>query len=205
MKTIGVDTGGTFTDLVCLDGEQLRVEKLPSTPEDPSRAVLEGVERLGGAGANDEVVHGTTVALNALLTGRVARTALVTNEGFQDLVEIGRQARPELYALHPTKQPDLIPRDLRFEVPQRSWPDQNGQLQEIRRPTQEELKDLRTKLERAKPESIAICLLHSYQDPNMELDVARALEGLGVPITCSASLLREYREFERFSTATANA
>lgn len=205
MKTIGVDTGGTFTDLVCLDGDELRVEKLSSTPEDPSQAVLEGVERLGGALGRDEVVHGTTVALNALLTGRVARTALVTNQGFQDLLEIGRQARPELYALHPVKRADLVPRSLRFEVSQRSWPDLDGQLQEIRRPSKSELKELRTQLERARPESIAVCLLHSYQDPSIETDVARALQGLGIPITCSAQLLREYREFERFSTATANA
>lgn len=205
MKTIGVDTGGTFTDLVCLEGDEVRVEKLASTPADPSRAVLEGVERLGGAGKKDEVVHGTTVALNALLTGRVARTALVTNEGFQDLIEIGRQARPELYALHPVKTPALVPRELRFELPQRSWPGEGGALERVRRPSRAELAELRKKLERAKPDSIAICLLHSFADPAIEQEVAQALKGLDVPITCSGTLLREYREYERFATGTANA
>ncbi len=205
MKTIGVDTGGTFTDLVCLDGEELRVEKLASTPKDPSQAVLEGVERLGGAGSKDEVVHGTTVALNALLTGRVARTALVTNEGFLDLIEIGRQARPELYALHPIKTPALVPRELRFEVPQRSWPNLKGELMTVRKPSSADLSKLRKQLAQAKPDSIAICLLHSYRDPAIEQEVAQSLKSLGVPITCSGTLLREYREYERFATATANA
>jgi N-methylhydantoinase A len=205
VKMIGVDTGGTFTDLVCLDGEELTVEKLASTPKDPSQAVLEGVARLGGAGPKDEVVHGTTVALNALLTGRVARTALVTNEGFQDLIEIGRQARPELYALHPVKTPTLIPRELRFELPQRSWPGTNGELESIRKPTKPELAELGKQLKKAKPDSIVICLLHSFSDPTIEQDVAASLKGLGIPITCSGTLLREYREFERFATGMANA
>ena len=200
-----MDTGGTFTDLVALEDGEIRVEKLPSTPADPSRAVLAGVERLGGAGPRDEVVHGTTVALNALLTRRVARTALVTNEGFQDLVEIGRQARPELYAEHPEKAEPLVPRRLRFEVPQRSWPGADGALEEGRRPTRRELDALRQRLRKARPESIAVCLLHAYADPRIEREVADALAPLGVPITCSAELLREYREFERFSTACANA
>ncbi|MFT7486132.1 MAG: N-methylhydantoinase A, partial [Candidatus Paceibacteria bacterium] len=205
MKTIGVDTGGTFTDFVCRVGDEVRAEKLPSTPADPSLAVLEGVQRLGGAGKRDEIVHGTTVALNALLTGKVGRTALVVNEGFLDLIEIGRQARPELYALHPQKQDALVPRNLRFELHQRSWPKEGGGLEEVAKPTQQELKDLRDKLKRARPDSIAICLLHSYQDPAMEQRVAKALAALKLPITCSGTLLREYREFERFSTATANA
>jgi N-methylhydantoinase A len=205
LKTIGVDTGGTFTDLVAVEDGEVRVEKLPSTPADPSRAVLEGIARLGGAGRRDEVVHGTTVALNALLTRGVARTALVTNEGFRDLVEIGRQARPELYAEHPRKAPPLVERALRFELPQRSWPGADGALEHARRPTRAELDALRARLARARPESIAICLLHAYADPSIEREVADALAPLGVPITCSAELLREYREFERFSTACANA
>ena len=124
--TIGIDTGGTFTDLVLeRDGEVL-VAKVPSTPEDPARAVADGLARLaeaaGGKTGAEHVVHGTTVALNALLTSRTARVALVTNEGFRDLIEIGRQDRPEIYALHPEKAAPLVPRSRRFELPQRSWP-----------------------------------------------------------------------------------
>ncbi len=210
MRTIGVDTGGTFTDLVLVEtpGEgaaTVRVEKVHSTPADPGRAVLEGIERLGGLRAGDEVVHGTTVALNALLTGAVARTALVTNAGFRDLVEIGRQNRPELYALHPRRIEPLAPRELRFEVPQRTWPDAEGRIHDLRAPTPEELARLVRELRRASPESIAVCLLHSYADPGAEERVAQALAALGVPITCSAAILPEHREIERFSTALVNA
>ena len=206
-RILGVDTGGTFTDLVRIDGGEPRVEKLPSTPGDPARAVLEGIERLGGAGSGSHVIHGTTVALNALLTGRTARTALVTNEGFRDLIEIGRQDRPDLYALHPEKPRPIVPRELRFEVGQRSWPgsDADNGLVSVDEPAPEELRRLQRALKKARPESIAICLLHAYADPEIERSLARELESLGLPITCSASVLQEYREFERFSTAVVNA
>ncbi len=200
-----MDTGGTFTDLVLIEDGELRAEKLPSTPDDPSRAVLEGIESLGGAGSGDEVVHGTTVALNALLTRRFAPAAMVVNEGFLDMIEIGRQARPELYALHPVKRPALIPRELRFEVSQRSFPGTDGKLHQERAPQPDELATLARRIGRSKAQSIAVCLLHAYADPEIELRVARALEPLGLPITCSASILREFREFERFSTTCANA
>jgi N-methylhydantoinase A len=211
-RTVGVDTGGTFTDLVSLEAGKLRFEKVPSTPAAPERAILDGLARLAVAphDARGElhVVHGTTVALNALLTGRVARTALVTNEGFADLIEIGRQDRPELYALHPRKIAPLVPRERRFEIGQRSWPDPNdprGGCVEVRAPSRAELARLRRELEHARPEAIAICLLHSYADPRPEERVAKALRSLGVPLTTSAGLLREHREFERFSTAVVNA
>lgn len=210
-STIGVDTGGTFTDLVLLSreaGVEPHVEKLPSTPADPSRAVLEGIARLPGDDpANGaHVVHGTTVALNALLTGRQAPTALVTNTGLRDLVEIGRQDRPELYALHPVKPPGVVPRELRFEVGQRTWPDpETGAPLEVSAPSKAELARLRTAIRRSKARSIAVCLLHAYADPSIEARVAAALAPLGLPITCSAGLLREYREVERFSTAMVNA
>lgn len=205
LALLGVDTGGTFTDLVLLDGQEVRVEKLASTPDDPGRAVLEGVARLGGASAELEVVHGTTVALNALLTGRHARTALITNAGFRDLIEIGRQARPEIYALHPRKPEALVPRELRFEVGQRSWPAPDGGLETVAEPDDSELAALRRRVQRSGAESIAICLLHAYADPTIEARVAEGLRELGLPITTSAGLLREYREYERTSTAVANA
>ncbi len=207
-STIGVDTGGTFTDLVLVERGRVRVEKVPSTPGDPSRAVLEGIARLPGGHAAEgaHVVHGTTVALNALLTGRGARTALVTNQGFLDLIEIGRQDRPELYALHPVKPAAIVPRELRFEVAQRTWPDpQTGRPLEVRAPSAAELTRLRGAIRRSRAESIAVCLLHAYAHPAIEERVAAALAPLGLPITCSATLHCEYREVERFSTATVNA
>lgn len=211
VATFGIDTGGTFTDLVRLDADGTEtVHKRPSTPDDPGRAVLEALAASGGAGAADHVVHGTTVALNALLTGRIARTALVTNTGFRDLIEIGRQTRPDLYALEPRRPRPLVPRELRFEVAQRSFPARaddaaDGPLVETLHPTDDELGRLLAKLRRARIESVAVCLLHAYADPAIEERVARALEPLGVPITCSSGLLREHREFERFATATVNA
>ncbi|MDA1267057.1 MAG: hydantoinase/oxoprolinase family protein, partial [Planctomycetota bacterium] len=199
--TVGIDTGGTFTDLALLEASgAVRTAKVPSTPDDPGRAVLAGLEALG-LGRDVDVVHGTTVALNALLTGRVARAAWVTNAGFRDLIEIGRQERPDIYALHPVRPAPLVPRERRFVVAQRSHPTAG----ELAQPSHKELAELRRSIERSGAEAIAIGLLHSYADPSAERRVADALAALGLPITCSGELLPAYREVERFSTAAANA
>ncbi|MBJ19827.1 MAG: 5-oxoprolinase [Deltaproteobacteria bacterium] len=204
MKAIGADTGGTFTDLVLLEGDEVQTVKVHSTPKDPSEAVLSGLEALGGA-PGVELIHGSTVGLNAMLTGGVAPTALVTNEGFRDLIEIGRQDRPELYALHPTKPSPLVERRRRFEIAQRAFPSEGGSLEVTQRPTKAELSRLAERVRRSGAKSVAVCLLHSYADPAMEEEVARHLEAAGLSVTCSARLFAEYREFERFSTAIANA
>jgi N-methylhydantoinase A len=204
LNAIGADTGGTFTDLVLLEGDEVRTVKVHSTPQDPSEAVLAGLEALGGA-AGIELIHGSTVGLNAMLTGGVAPTALVTNEGFRDLIEIGRQERPELYALHPEKPTPLVERRRRFEIAQRAFPSQGGSLDLQKQPTKAELTRLAERVRRSGAKSVAVCLLHSYADPRMEEEVARHLEAAGLSVTCSARLLAEYREFERFSTAIANA
>jgi N-methylhydantoinase A len=206
---IGVDTGGTFTDLVLsVPGHPPRAAKVASTPDDPARAIATGLSQLGESA--DEIVHGSTVALNALLTGRVARTALITNAGFRDLIEVGRQDRPDLYALHPERTQPLVPRARRFTIEQRSWPDlghQDGapQIVEVERPDRASLKGLAERVAKSGAESVAICLLHSYADPSIEQRVARALRGLRIPITCSGELLAAHREFERFSTAIVDA
>ena len=215
MRTIGVDTGGTFTDLVRLERGRITVRKVPSTPRDPARAVLAAIEDETGRGERDlrrtRVVHGTTVGLNALLEDRAAPAALVTGAGFRDLLEIGRQDRPELYALHPERPAPPIPRERRFELPQRSWPapaTASGaalRLETVREPTAAELERLRARVRRSGARSVAVCLLHSFADPEIERRVARALEPLGLPVTCSADLVREFREVERFSTAVVNA
>ncbi len=207
---LGVDTGGTYTDLtLMLANGEVHTAKVASTPSDPGLALEAGMAQLaqicGEAVASCGIVHGTTVALNALLTGSLARAALVTNAGFQDLIEIGRGARPELYDLHPTRPQALIPRSHRFEIQQRSWPDESGQLVEIQKPTPAQVKRLKHALQRSKATSLALCLLHSYADPSIELKLADQLASLGVPITCSGTLLPAHREVERFSTACANA
>ena len=204
MEMIGADTGGTFTDLILVRGDEVRAMKVHSTPADPSLAVRDGLAALGSP-LGVELVHGSTVGLNAMLTGNVSPTALVTNEGFRDLIEIGRQDRPELYALHPNKPAPLIERKRRFEVKQRAFPVAEGQLEITARPSKRELKELVERVRRSGAKSVAICLLHSYADPEMEEEVARPFRAAGFPVTCSAQLLKEHREFERFSTATANA
>lgn len=204
--TIGIDTGGTFTDLVWERPGARTLVKVPSTPADPSQAIEAGLEKLGEVGLATRIVHGTTVALNALLTGAVARTALVTNRGFVDLLDLGRQDRPDLYDLEPALATPLVPRALRFGLAERAWPSEGGTTLEIvERASERELVALRKTLEKKRVESVAVCLLHSWKDPELETRIARALEPLGIPITCSAVLLPEHREVERFSTAVVNA
>ena len=205
-----MDTGGTFTDLVLLEPDgALTLCKVPSTPEDPSLALKAGMLemelRTPGAMNGCDLIHGTTVALNALLTGRTAPVALVTNRGFRDLLEIGRGQRPVLYDLQPRRPEPLVPRHRRYEINQRSWPSGEGALVEIARPKASEVARLRKTLRASGARSLALCLLHSYADPGIETRLARALEKLGLPITCSGTLLGTHREVERFSTACANA
>lgn len=207
MKTIGIDTGGTFTDLIESDGAGgERALKLASTPADPGAAVRAGLAQLAGpAGGAGEIVHGTTVALNALLTGRIARTALIVEQGFLDLIEIGRQDRPELYALEPRLPAPLAPRELRFESGPRS-PFQPGRCSDLGPgPDAVAIEALARRLSALGVESAAICCLHSYAAPELERRIARALARPGLSLTCSADLSREPREFERFSTALVNA
>ncbi len=206
---VGVDTGGTFTDLVlAVPGEPVRIAKVASTPEDPGEALLEGLRQLGIPNApGATIVHGTTVALNALLTGRTGDAALVTNEGFEDLVEIDRQARPDLYAMEPQRPAALIPRHRRFGLRQRSWPSPGpgGAVEQAVCPTEQELTDLCDRVVASGVQSVAICLLHSYADPEPEERVACALRARGLECTTSSGLIAEYREAERFSTAACNA
>ena len=197
---VGIDTGGTFTDVAVVDGGSLRVHKVPSTPHDPGVAVRRGVEDVRDERPVD-LVHGTTVGLNAILTGNTARVAFVTNEGFEDLIEIGRQDRSDLYDLTAPKPVIPVARDLRFGIPSRR--DAAGKL--LLRPSDADLDRLRRRVARAKPDAIAIGLLHSYHRVADERAIARALRPLGLPMTCSAELLPTPGEFERFCTAILNA
>jgi len=201
----GVDTGGTFTDFVYEAGRELRIFKLASTPYDPSRAIIEGLHRIaaetGSSLVEVEVVHGTTVGTNALLQRRGARVALVTTAGFEDLIEIGRQARPELYNLNAVKPSPLVPSELRLGARERIAAD--GEVLEPLH--DDDVASLVERLRRAKCESIAISLLFSFVRPQHEQRIAKALETLGIPLSVSHKILPEYREYERTSTVAVNA
>jgi N-methylhydantoinase A len=204
---VGVDTGGTFTDFVFHAGGRAKIFKVASTPDDPSRAIVEGLRRVAretGARLSElEVVHGTTVGTNALLERRGARAALVTTAGFEDVLVIGRQARGELYDLDWSRPAPLISERLRFGVRERVTSD-GSVVEEL---DDEEVAALVRKLRRARVESVAVSLLFSFARPEHEKRIERALAaGLeGVPLSVSHKILPEYREFERTSTVAINA
>src|SRR5438132_9234928 len=163
---VGVDTGGTFTDFVFEAEGELRIFKLASTPDDPSRAIIEGLKRIaaetGSRLGEIEVVHGTTVGTNALLERRGARTALVTTRGFEDVLAIGRQARPELYNLKAVRPPPLVPDSLRLGVRERV----TASREVLERRDEVELASLVSKLRKTAVESVAISLLFSFVHPD---------------------------------------
>ena len=202
---VGIDTGGTFTDFVFEIHGHTRVFKVASTADDPSRAISQGLKRVSEEFDSQEfpieVVHGTTVGTNALLQRRGARTALVTTAGFEDVIEIGRQARPELYNLNAIKPPPLVPSELRFGVNERVAA--SGEV--LERLLDTEIRALVDKLRSANSESIAVSLLFSFVHPAHEGRIANALSSLNVPLSISHKILPEYREYERTSTVTLNA
>ncbi len=202
---IGVDTGGTFTDFVYQAGNHLLIFKVASTPDDPSRAIQEGLIRVmreSGAGiAAIEVVHGTTVGTNALLQRKGARTALVTTAGFEDVIEIGRQARPELYNLNAIKPLPLVESELRIGIGERVAA--NGEILEPL--SDKEIARVIKELRGARCDAVAVSLLFSFVKPEHEQRIAAKLESLGVPISISHKILPEYREYERTSTVVVNA
>ena len=199
--TIAIDTGGTFTDCVYRIGHRLEVLKLPSTPADPSRAILEAVRRICKlvSAASVEVRHGTTVATNALLERKGARVAFVTTAGFEDTLAIARQARPDLYDWNHHRPAPIA--DLCFGVPERIGPD--GVV--LLAPAQSALSELRTAIRKSKAESIAVSLLFSFANPAHEQAVGLALGSLRLPISLSHQILPEFREYERGATVALNA
>jgi len=198
---IAIDSGGTFTDCVYLNGGELKVLKLFSTPRRPGDAVLEAVMRVSSDRATPEVRHGTTVGTNAMLERKGARVAYVTTAGFEDVIAIGRQARPSLYDWFRSPLPCLVPKELRFGVEERTTSE--GVV--LRAPTQEHLEGLRARIEASGAESIALSLLFSFANPQNERLVAEALSPLGLPISVSHEILPEFREYERGATVVTNA
>jgi N-methylhydantoinase A len=249
-RRVGIDTGGTFTDAVTQDGSGYRVHKCPTTPDEPSKAVLAAlaelappfgtaeseratnranranrINRTGRALCDDggdrdvHLVHGTTHATNALLTGRLGRVALITTAGFADVLAVGRQEREDLYCLAPQlRRPKQDPRAV-VEVQERL--DASGKvLQKLEKEEVQRVVDAVAKLAggkgarqgagtssagAARIDAIAVCFLHSYLNPIHEKRIARAMRKLRIPVVCSAELAAEHREFERFTTAWADA
>jgi N-methylhydantoinase A len=198
---LGVDVGGTFTDAALLDGERLITAKAPSTPKDQSEGVIAAVEaaleRAGAeAGSVERFVHGMTVGTNALLEGKVARTALLATEGFTDLEELGRQARAELYRLCAGHPPPLVPDELRVAVPERTGPD--GVLRELDEDT------LRERLDGVDAEAAAVCLLWGFRHPEHERRVAELL-GDELHVSTSHETAAVFREYERCATTVVDA
>jgi len=186
---------------VALVRGELRVLKVPSTPRNPAAAVLSGLGTLLGGAAQARLHYGSTVATNALLERRGARVVLLTTEGFEDILEIGRQVRPELYVLEPLRQPPLVPRARRCGVRERVLADGRTETPlgaaAIRRAV--------AAVGRHRAEAVAVCLLHSYAAPRHERRLAQALAGRGLHVTLSHRLVHEYREYERLSTTVVNA
>jgi N-methylhydantoinase A len=200
---VGVDVGGTFTDLVALVGGHLVTAKVPSTPRNQAEGVLRALEAAGiEASQAAAFAHGSTVATNALLERTGARTALVSTAGFRDVIEIGRQQRPSLYDLSRDRPPPLVPRELRFVVRERMGP--RGEVLPL---DQESLEAVVAAVAAAGVEAVAVCLLFSFLHPEHERRVAEALEEAldGVAVSRSSEVLPEVREYERFSTTVADA
>src|SRR5436305_3558729 len=196
---LGVDVGGTFTDAVLAFENRVITAKAPSTPADQSEGVMAAVEAaLERAGRSPDEVrefsHGMTVATNALLEGKGARTALIATEGFTDLVALGRQNRPELYRLCADRPAPLVPDDLRLPAPERMTPD--GPLRPL---TEEAAHSLARQIGEAGAESVAVTLLHSYRHPEHEQLLAETLraELPDVHVSLSSEVVGTFREFER--------
>src|SRR5579862_2851959 len=198
--SIAIDTGGTFTDCVWVRNGRMRMLKVFSTPADPSRAIVEAIRRIAAEG-NFVLLHGTTVGTNTLLERKGARTALVTTAGFEDALEIGRQARPKLYDFFFDRVEPLVAKDLRFGIDERTASD--GEI--LTGPSAADLKSLVSGISEKHPDSIAISLLFSFANPQNELVVEEALKPFGVPFSISHQILPEFREYERTSTVVINA
>src|SRR2546426_7367941 len=200
ISRIGVDTGGTFTDFVVIRDGNVEIFKELSTPQKPEEAILKGIARTGGSSVS-EVIHGSTVATNALLERKGARTALLTTAGFEDVLVIGRQTRRELYNIFVTRPDPLVPDGLRMGVRERTLFDGS-----IETPLDHDhLQTLMDHLRSENVESIAVALLFSFANSENENAVLSALAPLRVPVSLSSRILPEYREYERTSTTVINA
>ncbi|TDI72548.1 MAG: hydantoinase/oxoprolinase family protein [Bacteroidetes bacterium] len=201
-KIVGIDVGGTFTDFVFLDAGKIRILKLPTDPENPGTRIRAGLDQIQ-AESNVRIVHGTTIATNAILERNGAITALVTTAGFEDVLELARQQRPELYRLNQTRLEPMVPRELRFGVRERT----NAVGETLIPLKSEDIDEMIETLAESGAESVAIVLLFSFANLNHEREIeARLRTALpDLDISVSSQLLPEYREYERTATTVANA
>jgi N-methylhydantoinase A len=200
---VGIDVGGTFTDLAAVTGSEVVTAKVPSTPGDQAAGVMQVLERAGVV--TEDVAafaHGMTVATNAVLERRGARTALVTTEGFRDILEIGRQDRPSLYDLTKNRPPALVPRELRFTVRERMGPD--GPIEPLNGKSVDAVVEA---VAAADVDAVAVGLLFGFRHPDHEQRVGEALRAAlpGVHVSLSSEVLPEFREYERLATTAADA
>ncbi len=200
MEIIGVDTGGTFTDFIYKSNGKWGVYKILSSPANPADSLLKGLEHAVSS-KEFKIIHGSTVATNAILERKGAKCALITNKGFEDIIEIGRQNRSELYNLSYRKEPVLVPDKLRFGVKCRV----NFEGKIIDEIDESSLNEIIKNLKKEQIESIAVCFLFSYLNPKHELAIQKALEKLQIPISLSHRIVAEFREYERTSTTIINA
>jgi len=199
---VGVDTGGTFTDLIAFVDGETRTHKVLSTPSDPAAAVLRGLGEILPPRRTAVITYGSTVATNALLERRGARVVLLATAGFEDVIEIGRQNRPQLYALEPRRPPSLVPRRGRVGVTERTLFDGKTLVPLTAAAIRKAVQAVR----RLRPDAVAVCLLHSYADGRHERLLGKALSKLpGLFVSLSHQLVPEYREYERTSTTVINA
>jgi N-methylhydantoinase A len=203
--TLGVDVGGTFTDFFLVDEEsgETRTHKVASTPDDPSRAILQGLRALAPEGGLVFLAHGTTVATNALIQRRGGKVTLVTTAGFKDLLEIGRQTRPKIYDLKADHPEPLVPREHRFEVAERIGP--TGEV--IAPLCDADIRRAIADVKGSGAESVAVCFLFSFLNPQHERRLGEALRAAlpGVDVSLSCEVQPEFREYERLSTTVLNA
>src|SRR5215813_9229472 len=207
---IGVDIGGTFTDLQIFDARSGAIFdfKTPTTPEDPSIGLMTGIrdaaQRYGFVLSDvGFLLHGTTIATNAILERKLPKAALVTTAGFEDILEIGRHVRREVYALNPQQPPTLIPRDCRIGIAERVRADGRVEVPL----TSDGLEGLAATLDRLDPVCVAVCLMNSYLNPTHEQRIAEYLAKArpALKVSCSSALSAEIREYERTSTTVLNA
>jgi N-methylhydantoinase A len=203
---VAIDTGGTFTDCLFLRDGRIEILKIPSTPRNPAKAIANALEKiLAGASAADcrelDLLCGTTVGTNALLERRGGRVALVTTAGFEDVLEIGRQARPSLYDFFVERPEPLVPRESRFGVRERVGAD--GRV--VARLSPAEVARVVRRVRASRADSVAVCLLFSFLRPEHERLLARSLRRAGIAASVSHEILPEFREFERTSTTVVNA
>jgi len=205
---LGVDTGGTFTDFVYYDGESIRIHKVLSTPQSPEKAILQGIAEMQLSTQGLHLIHGSTVATNAVLEGKGVNTVYVTNTGFADVLTIGRQARRELYNLMPRPRAPLIPKTHCLEINTRL----SAKAELLQPLVSEDIDQLLQQIKQLKPDAVAINLLFSFLDARQEKTLKQAIEKMlqaqsdnAYFVCCSSDVLPEYKEYERGMATALNA